>query len=364
MADPRLLLEALAHWAGEQPDKTVFTFLKDDGAEHSSITYRGVDVKTAALAAYLTTKDACLGLAKGDRVLLVFEPGLHYIVSFIACLRAGLVAVPVFPPDPRKLKKDMHMFASIAGNCGAKVALTSSLYNAATKMAALKALFTASGSSGWPDLAWVTVDELPVYKSLDKAAASGGQVAAEAFVGVRSELAFLQYTSGSTSDPKGVMISHGNLSHNLATIIDELRAGTDTVVVSWLPQYHDMGLIGSYLGALYCGGCGFYLSPFAFLKSPLIWLQAISAHRATHMQAPNFGFALAVRRFAALKAKGQSPQPLPSQKAGSTLDLSSVRHMINAAEPVDAADLAAFHEVFEPFGLPKDVVFPTYVERG
>jgi len=121
------------------------------------------------------------------------------------------------------------------------------------------------------------------------------------------------------------------------------------VCVSWLPQYHDMGLIGSYLGTLYCGGTGFYMSPFAFLKNPLIWLQTVSKYRGTHLQAPSFAYALAARKYAALK------RPLSP-----ALELSSIQHMINAAEPVDAQALEKFYATFGPFGLARGVVYPTY----
>ena len=117
----------------------------------------------------------------------------------------------------------------------------------------------------------------------------------------QTDLAFLQYTSGSTSEPKGVMISHLNLADNLTKITNELKAGEDTVVVSWLPQYHDMGLIGSYLGILYCGGSGFYMSPLTFLQRPVMWIEAISRFNGTHLQAPNFAFKLTARKFDASK---------------------------------------------------------------
>lgn len=108
-----------------------------------------------------------------------------------------------------------------------------------------------------------------------------------------------------------------------------------------------MGLIGSYLGALYCGGCGYYLSPFAFLKRPLLWLETVSKYKATHLQAPHFGYALATRRYRSLATKP-------------ALNLASIRHMINAAEPISGSDLDAFTATFEPLGLPRGVVFPTY----
>ena len=143
------------------------------------------------------------------------------------------------------------------------------------------------------------------------------------------------------------MITHQNLAHNESIITRELKADVSTVCVSWLPQYHDMGLIGSYLGTIYCGGSGFYLSPISFLKDPTIWLYSMSKYKATHTQAPNFAFALATRKF---KASNRS----------AALNLSSLRHMINAAEPVDAVAIENFYSVFGSHGLPRDVVVPTY----
>ena len=143
------------------------------------------------------------------------------------------------------------------------------------------------------------------------------------------------------------MISHGNLAHNLTCIIKGLSADETTVVVSWLPQYHDMGLIGSYLGILYCGGSGFYLSPISFVKKPSLWILAMSRYHATHMQAPNFAYGLTARKFS-------------KQTNSEKIDLSHSRHMINAAEPVDLENTRAFYEAFGPLGLKHDVIFPTY----
>lgn len=248
----------------------------------------------------------------------------------------------------------------------------------------------SSESMSWPQIKWVVLDKLLASPSRsgipDLPAASPPD-----------SVAFLQFTSGSTSEPKGVMITHNNLAHNLSLIVHELGATTDTVVVSWLPQYvsreregqigyklaprpscsrcsresadvdvihvtsgrpprllvssstryHDMGLIGSYLGALYCGGCGYYMSPFAFIKNPSVWVESISKYRATHMQAPNFAYTLCARKFSTMRTPP-------------TLDLSCVRHMINAAEPVDEQAIDAFVAVFTPHGLPAGVIFPTY----
>lgn len=166
-----------------------------------------------------------------------------------------------------------------------------------------------------------------------------------------NDLAFLQYTSGSTSDPKGVMISHGNLSHNLTIITNELNASDKTVVVSWLPQYHDMGLIGSYLGVIYCGGSGYYMSPMTFLQRPMIWIEAISKYHGTHIQAPNFAYKLTARKFSAEDYNVSSDR---------ILNLSSLQHMINAAEPVDRNSIDIFMNSFKPYGLDENVMFPTY----
>jgi acyl-CoA synthetase (AMP-forming)/AMP-acid ligase II len=180
--------------------------------------------------------------------------------------------------------------------------------------------------ASWPEqLQWITTDDKKKPKeSLKASTMSYGP----------NDLAFLQYTSGSTSDPKGVMIAHGNLAHNLTIITDELDAVDDTIVVSWLPQYHDMGLIGSYLGIIYCGGSGYYMSPLSFLQRPMLWMEAVSKYRGTHLQAPNFAFKLTSRKFRA------------SNYVNNPLDLSSVRHIINAAEPLDEDIITVFEKSF------------------
>jgi acyl-CoA synthetase (AMP-forming)/AMP-acid ligase II len=163
------------------------------------------------------------------------------------------------------------------------------------------------------------------------------------------------------------MISHGNLAHNQMLIAEELRTTPDTVCVSWLPQYHDMGLIGSYLGTLYCGGIGYYMSPLSFLKDPLLWPRSLSRFKASHTQAPNFAFALAARKLREWmrdnpnsQKPGQSQAICDGSTPNRTLDLSTVEHMINAAEPVDAYALKAFRHAFDPYGLNKNVIVPTY----
>jgi acyl-CoA synthetase (AMP-forming)/AMP-acid ligase II len=214
----------------------------------------------------------------------------------------------------------------------------------------LKQAFQQMGraSSSWPDeLSWVVIDVDSLVPPSNKP--TSNPLLNKVSHG--SDIAFLQYTSGSTSDPKGVMITHANLFDNLNKIIQELQAGPDTVVVSWLPQYHDMGLIGAYLGTIFCGGRGFYMSPLTFLQRPMIWIEAVSRFHATHLQAPNFAFKLTARKFDP-RVYGDSCE--------FKLDLSSVRHIINAAEPVTEESIDVFTQAFQPFGLKPNVMFPTY----
>lgn len=207
-------------------------------------------------------------LSAGDRVLLVFFPGLDFTVSLLACFKAGLIGVPVFPPDPRKMKKDLRHFVNIQLSCGAKIALTNSLFSFAKKVENLKGMFSTE-SAQWPDLKWIVVDDvLKKGKSGGKGKKSGVTLPRVS----QSDIAFLQYTSGSTSDPKGVMISHSNLAHNLTLITRELKADKSTVNVSWLPQYHDMGLIGIVVQFISVFFVNLYCAYLLFLNQDHTWV--------------------------------------------------------------------------------------------
>ena len=341
-------MDRLKDWADKQGEKVAWSFCDDYGTVNDSLTFAELEQCTTALSHHLLGPKS--GLKAGDRALLVFFPGLHFTAALIACFKAGIIAVPVFPPDPTRLKKDLDHFVSIQKSSGANVALTHSTYNYAKKLAGVKNVFGGGGGDKWPNLEWLLVDDI-LTKGKGK---SKAPPLATLPIPLQTQVAFLQYTSGSTSEPKGVMISHGNLAHNLALIIRELKADTNTVNVSWLPQYHDMGLIGSYLGVIYCGGTGFYLSPISFLKNPLIWMSCMSKYQGTHTQAPNFAYALSARKY---KESNQAARPASGL---APLNLSSVKHMINAAEPVDPIAVANFYAIYGPLGLPNSVVVPTY----
>ncbi|CAM9376659.1 unnamed protein product, partial [Choristocarpus tenellus] len=217
----RTLLEALDFWSTKNPSKTVFSFLDDAGVEVDALTYQELKERSDALADHLRGK---LHLAKGSTCLLVYPPSLDFLIAFLACVRAGVIAVPTFPPDPRRLKKDLNMFTAIQSSASAEVVLTSQAYNYAKKIADIKSAF--AGGSGWPQLKWIVTDTLFT-----------GPAPKNAFQDpLPSDVAFLQYTSGSTSEPKGVMITHENLTDNLDLIVTGLGAEEDTVEVSWLPQ--------------------------------------------------------------------------------------------------------------------------------
>jgi len=356
------LIQRLQTNAKNLPNKVALTFLgsgPNGGVIENSYTFREIQERTDELAKALLNA----GLKRGELAVLVLAPSLEFILAFMACLKAGIVAVPVFPPNPSR-KDTLVMFTKIIQACGATFVLTSASYNHMKKFASLKdALLRFQKSSGnaaaaWPDnLTWIVLDHLPGGGSGTKSSVKHDDVGEDIKIGenLPSDLAFLQFTSGSTSLPKGVMITHHNLADNLFKITSELKAEEDTVVVSWLPQYHDMGLIGSYLGILYCGGSGYYMSPLTYLQRPAMWIEAISKYRGTHLQAPNFAFQLTARKF-----KESTHRKDNRNDDSPIIDLSCVRHIINAAEPVTEDSIESFCSVFCPLGLDRNVIYPTY----
>eukprot|EP00574_Skeletonema_japonicum_P004634 CAMPEP_0201723518 /NCGR_PEP_ID=MMETSP0593-20130828/7557_1 /ASSEMBLY_ACC=CAM_ASM_000672 /TAXON_ID=267983 /ORGANISM="Skeletonema japonicum, Strain CCMP2506" /LENGTH=923 /DNA_ID=CAMNT_0048214643 /DNA_START=35 /DNA_END=2807 /DNA_ORIENTATION=- len=374
------LTKRLQQNSQELPNKTAVSFLQSTGDKIPTIStswnYHQLNSAVEYLAARLLSppegsKSQPLipipsdqpPLEKGDRVLIVYPPcSPHFLITFLACLRAGLVAVPVYPPHPDR-KDSLGAFAGISRECGARVALTNGEYANAKRLGQLKNNFKnriskQSEDVKWPEnLLWVITDKEPLQNPPAKFQKL--QEAPEP-----KDIAFLQFTSGSTSAPKGVALTHANLTHNLHVITNELNASKDTKVVSWLPQYHDMGLIGALLGVLYCGGSGYYMSPIAFLQRPMAWMEAVSEYRATHLQAPNFAFGLIARKFESHRYYNGTGGERTNEdgKKIKPLDLSCLKHVINGAEPVTVKSIKAFEKVFKPFGLPTEpsVIFPTY----
>jgi acyl-CoA synthetase (AMP-forming)/AMP-acid ligase II/acyl carrier protein len=381
------LIDNLLSFAKEIPKKEALSYTDDLGTVIASLTYLELEqstrlLATSLLSATISSSNVTPVLRRGDRVVLVFLPCLEFFVAFIACLRAGLIAVPVYPPDPRTGaggRGNAGHFSSICAGSGAKVALSHASFLTVCSVEKLKAFFgkmfggSDSVSTSWPELIWLSADlqgtlsgaHLPSIRTISSAT----MISIDTFIKTEnstfemnssSPIAFLQYTSGSTSEPKGVAVTHDGLSHNLLTIVSALRADKDTIVVSWLPQYHDMGLVGSCMALIYCGGQGIYLSPKAFIKRPTLWINLISTHRATHVQAPNFAYQLTARKFIDENNKRSTSRPTAASALAPPIDLSSLKHVFNAAESVTALALLDFINTFVPFGFKPSAFSPGY----
>src|ERR687898_737743 len=319
--EPATLVDLLRWRASREPRRRAYTFLGGGEAEESSVDYGELDRQARAVAAWLET----LGVVDGERALLLSPPGLRYIAAFLGCLYAGVVAVPAYPPRPNR--SDMRLRV-IAADSGATVALTTT-----------RILSSLERRSAYA----------PELKSLRWLATDDGKDPAGSWrrpeVGANT-LALLQYTSGSTAAPKGVKLTHGNLLHNLAMIYHALNYTSHSQGVTWLPPYHDMGLIGGVLQPLYAGFPVALMSPTSFLQHPLKWLQAISRLGATTSGGPNFAYDLCARRIT------------PEERA--TLDLSSWEVAFTAAEPIRQETLERFAAAFAPCGFRREAFYPAY----
>ncbi|MEZ5322770.1 MAG: fatty acyl-AMP ligase [Microthrixaceae bacterium] len=306
-------------------DETAFRFLLDGEDDEFVYTHADLDRQARALAARLAQEGEWQ-----DRVVILMAPGPSFLVAFFACLYSGRIAVPAFLPDVTNAERSVPRLRAIAQDAEAVCILTDSL-------------FVAFREQLWgiaPDLArtpWLVVDD-------ELAGADDGAWSDEGVTG--DTVAFIQYTSGSTSVPKGVVLTHSNLLANSELISSNVGVADRDVWVSWLPPYHDMGLIGGILQPLYRGGSGVLMSPMDFLAKPRRWLQAITKYRATASPSPNFAFELCVRRIP------------PEEREG--LDLSSWRRAFNGAEPVRPSTLERFDEAFGPYGWRPQTMLPCY----
>jgi acyl-CoA synthetase (AMP-forming)/AMP-acid ligase II len=318
-------LVATLRWhAQRQPERTLYTFLPTAESKGIELSYGEADARARALALHLREH-----AAEGDRALLLYPSSLEYPVAFLACLYAGITAVPAYPPDPGRAKQTLPRVMTIARDAGARLILTT--------QGLLEVSEVARAQAPEPDsIRCLTTDDVD---------ASGADAWQEP-TGLADKLAFLQYTSGSTATPKGVMVSHRNLIEHQRLAHRIFRRTGDVITVSWLPFYHDMGLIGSLLYPLYTGGHTVLMPPISFLRRPLQWLRNISNYRAEVSTAPNFAYDLCVRR--------ATPEDLED------LDLSCWRLTVCGAEPLRASTLEAFAEKFKPFGFRVETFLPCY----
>ncbi|NRD46704.1 non-ribosomal peptide synthetase, partial [Corallococcus exiguus] len=319
---PGVLLKLVQGPSAHAP---LYTFLGEADGEETVWSASDLDVRARRIASALRERGA-----QGERVLLLYPPGLDYIAGFFGCLYAGAVAVPAYPPDPMRLERTLPRLRAIIQDARASVVLTTSGILGLSD-------FVFEQAPDFRALHWMATDELPEGGERDWVAPEG--------LGAES-LAFLQYTSGSTGTPKGVMLTHGNLLHNLSLIHGAFGARADSVGVIWLPPYHDMGLIGGILEPLYGGFPVTLMSPMAFLKRPMAWLEAVSRFGGTISGGPNFAFDLCVRK------------STPEQRRA--LDLSRWEVAFCGAEPIRPETLERFVEAFGPSGFRREAFYPCY----
>lgn len=305
--------------ACRQPNDISYTFLLDGETDEQNMTYGELDRQARLLAAKLQT--IC---QPGDRALLLYGPGLEYVVAFFGCLYAGVLPVPAYPPDPMRAARTLERLRAIVDDCHPSVILGTG--------ESLRLLGPLAGN--FDDLPTLASDKLEEWTHLRWTAPETAP----------DQIAFLQYTSGSTSTPRGVMVSHSNIMHQLGCMYPGDSA--DVVAVSWLPMYHDMGLIGGMLAPFYFGRRIFLMSPLAFVQRPIRWLQAISRYRCTTTGGPNFAYDLCVSKLDPKDAVG--------------LDLSSWRIAVSGAEPVRADTLKRFSAAFAPYGFNPEAWHPCY----
>ncbi|KAL0419628.1 UNVERIFIED_CONTAM: Long-chain-fatty-acid--AMP ligase FadD26 [Sesamum radiatum] len=340
----------LKHWGTHSiiQNKILYNWINDEGEVVSQRTYGELHANAACIAEKLLSNRKPV-IKPGDRVILIHVPGLDFIDAFFGCLRARVLPVPVLPPDPlQRGGQALLKIENIAKSCNAVAILSTVGYHSAVRAGFVKNLIQFSSRNGkcsarWPNLPWLHTDSwIKKSKGLPPANMDSNVVPQA------DELCFLQFTSGSTGDAKGVMITHGGLIHNVKLMRRRYRSTSNTVLVSWLPQYHDMGLIGGIFTALVSGGTAVLFSPMTFIKSPLLWLETINKYRGTHSAGPNFSFELVIRRLELDKNKVRK------------YDLSSMKFLMIAAEPVRQKTLKRFIELTAPYGLSQYVMAPGY----
>lgn len=316
------LTDVLQRRAACHPHRIAYTFLEHGASGQRSFTYDELNIKTRQLAASLQQ----MGM-QGERALLLYPPGLDYIVAFFACLYARVIAVPAYPPSNNR---HMPRLQAILDDSTAKIILT-------TQQVANNIRNFPGATGDLLERTWLKTDVVEYPNDANSWTPPRLQT---------KDLAFLQYTSGSTGDAKGVMISHGNLMANQQLVKRRFGHDERSTVVGWLPLYHDMGLIGNVMQPLYCGASAVLMSPMAFLEKPLRWLQAISDYRAHTSGGPNFAYDLCVQKISRDEVMG--------------IDLSSWQLAFNGAEPINPLTLQRFSDAFKACGFQRRSFYPCY----
>jgi len=311
----------MEHWASERADEIAFRFT-DVESVHQQISYDELWREVCALAGYLQAR---CRIRSGDRVLLLYPPGLDFVIGFFACHAAGAIAVPAYPP--RRNRKSSRI-RSIVVDADARWALSTQ-----------GVVDQLTGEHWHDDLVGVQLLATDDPSCRDPLRYRRPKLTPES-------LAVLQYTSGSTGSPKGVMLSHGNLIANSRLILDAFQPQGEIVGMTWLPTYHDMGLVGGVLMPMFIGRQNVLMSPMTFLQRPARWLQGISNHRVTISGGPNFAYQLCVDKVMDDEMQG--------------VDLSCLEIAFNGAEPIRATTIDAFVDRFSKFGFQRSAFLPCY----
>ncbi|CAB9528654.1 D-alanine--D-alanyl carrier protein ligase [Seminavis robusta] len=327
------ILKALNHHAEESPDKAAFTWVNVKCEEQNKMTFNELEAQSNAVAARLIK----LGCKKGDRIMVAYPFGLEFLAGMFGAMKIGVVPCSIYPPNPNQLKTDMPKFRKFAEDAGANYALSTSLF--ATAMTAASVLFKTG-------VTWIGTDKLET--KIDNPRKPKDY---KKFEGEPHEVCFIQYTSGSTGCPKGVMITHNNLVETCKVGISLTDLNADSVAALWVPQYHDMGLTG-FMSCLYTGSHLVVASPLDFIAKPLLWTDMVETYKATHTSAPNFAYALLLKR---LKQANRKPH-WSCMKAAMFGGEPAQSHVVEAV----AKTLSIRPEyVYNIYGMAEMVVFVT-----
>ena len=327
MVNNSTIVDILLDKSRERPQQTAYTFLADGEHETGSCTYQELDLQARAIAVELLMK-----VKPGDRALLVYPytAGLEFIASFLGCLYAGVIAVTDYP---RQHIKSLGQYQERIVDCQAAIILTTQEFADRVKGQLVAHPGMALKLTALP---WIASDRVEPNLS--------GQWQPPKIS--RDTLAFLQYTSGSTGQPKGVMITHGNVLHNSEVIYKSFGHHDRTKILMWLPMFHDMGLIGGVMQPLFAGLPAVLMSPIALAQKPFLWLQALSKYQITTSGGPNFAYDLLCQKI--------------TDEQRSTIDLSHWEVAFTGAEPVRAETLEKFAELYQPCGFKPEAFYPCY----
>lgn len=332
------IIDRLEQRAREHPDRLLYRYLIDGETRAETLTYGDFfkEVQTLAQKLHSQTKP-------GQTVLLLYLPGLPFMIAFMACLYAGLVPVPTYPPLPRRLESELKRIELLCRDSTPALLLLDQMTSRLLKLSFLK----EKGIAFLKALVFLKSDHF-TFATIPQIVTENvrGDNSLKQRIPNPNGIAFIQYSSGSTNLPKGVMVTHTSLIDNVRQVQNHLGIHPGSTLVSWLPHYHDMGLIGILLSTIETGAQATFMSPKAFIEKPVRWLKALSTYRGTHTASPNFGFELAVRD---LKRKGEI-----------SLDLSSLEVALCGAEPINPATPGHFYNALRPYGLQEGVFFPAY----